>query len=98
MLPSFVVAYSAGKPEVLFAGMDAGKAKETYSANVENPKFDAIQLFVRPEYTRRSTPAKHVEQAKRRAAEASANAKADAEARAKEQPEAADQPKRKAAK
>lgn len=84
MLPSFVVAYSAGKPEVLFAGMDAGKAKETYSANLENPKFDAIQLFVRPEYTRRSTPAKHVEQVKRRAAEAAAKAKAEAEAKEKQ--------------
>ena len=97
MLPSFVVAYSAGKPEVLFAGMDAGKAKETYSANVENPKFESIQLFVRPEYTRRSTPAKHVEQAKRKAAEAAeAAAKAKAEAEAKAKP--AEQPKQKAAK
>jgi len=60
MLPSFVVAYSAGKPEALFVGMDAGKAKEVYSANVENQKFDALQLFVRPEYTRRTRPAKHV--------------------------------------
>ena len=94
MLPSFVVAYSAGKPELLFVGMDASKAKETYSANVENPKFDAIQLFVRPEYTRRSTPAKHVEQAKRKAAEAAAKAKAEAEAKAKP----AEQPKQKAAK
>ena len=80
---------------MLFAGMDAGKAKEVYSSNVENPKFDAIQLFVRPEYTRRSTPAKHVEQAKRRAAEASAKAKADAELKAADP---VDQPKRKAAK
>lgn len=78
---------------MLFAGMDAGKAKEVYSSNVENPKFDAIQLFVRPEYTRRSTPAKHVEQAKRRAAEASAKAKADAELKAADP---VDQPKRKA--
>jgi hypothetical protein len=60
MLPSFVVAYSAGKPEALFVGMDAGKAKEVYSANVENPKYDSIQLFVRPEFTRRTRPAKHV--------------------------------------
>ena len=41
MLPSFVVAYSAGKPEALFVGMDAGKAKEVYSANVENPNLMA---------------------------------------------------------
>ena len=80
---------------MLFAGMDAGKAKEVYSSNVENPKFDAIQLFVRPEYTRRSTPAKHVDQAKRRAVEAADKAKADAELKAAEPVE---QPKRKATK
>jgi hypothetical protein len=90
MLPSFVVAYSAGKPEVLFAGMDAGKAKEVYAANVENPKFDAIQLFVRPEYTRRSAPAKHVDRSKQKAAEATF--------RSKPQSESIEQPKRKATK
>ena len=98
LLPSIVIGYVGGKPEALFVGADADKAKESYRANAENPKFDAIQLFVRPEYTRRSTPAKHVEQAKRRTAEASAKAKADAEAKAKEQSEASDQPKRKATK
>lgn len=90
MLPSFVVAYSAGKPEVLFAGMDAGKAKEVYAANVENPKFDAIQLFVRPEYTRRSAPAKHVDRSKQKAAEATFASKP--------QSESVEQPKRKATK
>ena len=90
MLPSFVVAYSAGKPEVLFAGMDAGKAKEVYAANVENPKFDAIQLFVRPEYTRRSAPAKHVDRSKQKAAEATLASKSQSESQ--------EQPKRKATK
>ena len=75
---------------MLFAGMDAGKAKEVYAANVENPKFDAIQLFVRPEYTRRSAPAKHVDRSKQKAAEATFASKP--------QPESIEQPKRKATK
>ena len=75
---------------MLFAGMDAGKAKEVYAANVENPKFEAIQLFVRPEYTRRSAPAKHVDRSKQKAAEATFSSKP--------QSESIEQPKRKASK
>lgn len=75
---------------MLFAGMDAGKAKEVYAANVENPKFDAIQLFVRPEYTRRSAPAKHVDRSKQKAVEATFASKP--------QSESIEQPKRKATK
>lgn len=89
MLPSFVVAFAAGKLEVLFAGLDAGKAKEVYAANVENPKLDAIQLFVRPEYTRRNAPAKHVERSKQKSSESELKPKAA---------EQTEQPKRKATK
>lgn len=72
--------------------MDADKAKESYRANSENPKFDAIQLFVRPEHTRQTTPKKQADRAKRAAenvkaaedARAAEKAKADAEAKEKQ--------------
>ncbi len=92
MLPSIVIGYVGGKPEVLFVGMDADKAKESYRANSENPKLDAIQLFVRPEHTRQTTPKKQADRAKRAAENANAaedvraaeKAKADAEAKEKQ--------------
>jgi len=92
MLPSIVIGYVGGKPEVLFVGMDADKAKESYRANSENPKLDAIQLFVRPEHTRQTTPKKQADRAKRAAenvkaaedARAAEKAKADAEAKEKQ--------------
>lgn len=92
MLPSIVIGYVGGKPEVLFVGMDADKAKESYRANSENPKLDAIQLFIRPERTRQTTPKKQADRAKRAAenvkaaedARAAEKAKADAEAKEKQ--------------
>jgi len=92
MLPSIVIGYVGGKPEVLFVGMDADKAKESYRANSENPKLDAIQLFIRPEHTRQTTPKKQADRAKRAAenvkaaedARAAEKAKADAEAKEKQ--------------
>ena len=93
MLPSLVIGYVGGKPEVLFVGMDADKAKEFYRANSENPKLDAIQLFVRPEHTRQTTPKKQADRAKRAAENAKSaeeakaaaeKAKADAEAKEKQ--------------
>ena len=92
LLPSIVIGYVGGKPEALFVGADADKAKESYRANAENPKFDAIQLFVRPEHTRQTTPKKQADRAKRAAenvkaaedARAAEKAKADAEAKEKQ--------------
>ena len=93
LLPSLTIGYINGKPEVLFVGADADKAKESYRANAENPKFDAIQLFVRPEHTRQSTPKKQADRAKRAsenakaaqdARDAAEKAKADAEAKEKQ--------------
>ena len=92
LLPSIVIGYVGGKPEALFVGADADKAKESYRANAENPKFDAIQLFVRPEHTRQTTPKKQADRAKRTAenakaaedARAAEKAKADAESKEKQ--------------
>lgn len=93
LLPSLTIGYINGKPEVLFVGADADKAKESYRANAENPKFDAIQLFVRPEHTRQTTPKKQADRAKRASENANAaqdardaaeKAKADAEAKEKQ--------------
>lgn len=58
--PSLVIGFKGETPSVIYCGEDAGKAKTAYEASNSNADLDGVMLFIRPEYTRRNRPAKHL--------------------------------------